>query len=712
MGKNIKNIPTQNAPRKRGRPKKITGIEHGDIPSDLSFFSTGLPSRSTSIEDPLNNPVIYAAMKVYATNISSIPLKFVTSKKGKNRELFNRNRIKQGANGNKIITRSFGEDYTVVENSPLIKLFDDPNPLVDGLSQFIYQIVANLVLDGEVNIYGDRTNVSQLPEKLWVIPSKELTKPYNGSLEVWNVNSKLPIPKTVYNYNLIRPRFLDPRNPTRGLPPWKAAIEDLIADKSSNIFLKNFYDNNCVLGGLLIAPPGVSKTQGDDILNAFEERHRGANNSFRVALARGITDFKQFNVPTTNTTSIIEQKKYARRILGMVFGIPPTILGDYEDINYATAQIEERLFYFNNLIPVMRLIEDVFWSDFFQYIDNGNTWAFFDLSAVEALQENLTEKLAVASQLSLLGYPTNMINKRLGLGMDDIPWGDTKFMPLGSYPAELFIDATPPEEVTEPVAAEENRSILIKPDITIHRANAIEFDKNRIVFERKFLSKYKRWLYDLRKNQLATIHNDFPNRALDEENIIREYDSFLFDEEEWNKLLREMTEKIYVDSVNEAINLSAKEVGSKGIITATDPRAIEIMLNKNIRLSETTATLRENIAKVIADQMNKNASLAQVQAEIRKVFNFQESRALMIARTEIGSSMTTARYQQFRESNIASKSWLTAGDGEVRGSHSTCQAEGEIAMDKKFNNGLLHPGDYTGSAGEIVNCRCTLVRGR
>lgn len=55
------------------------------------------------------------------------------------------------------------------------------------------------------------------------------------------------------------------------------------------------------------------------------------------------------------------------------------------------------------------------------------------------------------------------------------------------------------------------------------------------------------------------------------------------------------------------------------------------------------------------------------------------------------------------------KQWDSTLDGNTRESHQ--QVDGEIReLDKKFSNGLMFPGDPSGGAAEVVNCRCALLQ--
>jgi hypothetical protein len=57
---------------------------------------------------------------------------------------------------------------------------------------------------------------------------------------------------------------------------------------------------------------------------------------------------------------------------------------------------------------------------------------------------------------------------------------------------------------------------------------------------------------------------------------------------------------------------------------------------------------------------------------------------------------------------ILQKEWLATNDGRTR--HSHAMLDGAIVdQDKKFDNGLMYPGDPSGRPEEVYNCRCTLV---
>jgi SPP1 gp7 family putative phage head morphogenesis protein len=84
-------------------------------------------------------------------------------------------------------------------------------------------------------------------------------------------------------------------------------------------------------------------------------------------------------------------------------------------------------------------------------------------------------------------------------------------------------------------------------------------------------------------------------------------------------------------------------------------------------------------------------------------------RAQTIARTETTASYNQATQSAWEQSDLVeSKEWLTIMDGNQRDSHGSLDGT-RVAMDEKFPNGLLYPGDPNGPAKEVVNCRCNMI---
>lgn len=122
------------------------------------------------------------------------------------------------------------------------------------------------------------------------------------------------------------------------------------------------------------------------------------------------------------------------------------------------------------------------------------------------------------------------------------------------------------------------------------------------------------------------------------------------------------------------------------------------------------AKLKKSIAQEISRGIASSLSYADIARNISSVSKAPLSRAKTIARTEghriQQTSSRDAQYAAKKKGADVLKQWDAALDGRTRDSHA--RVDGEIReLDEKFSNGLMFPGDPSGGAAEVVNCRCT-----
>lgn len=120
----------------------------------------------------------------------------------------------------------------------------------------------------------------------------------------------------------------------------------------------------------------------------------------------------------------------------------------------------------------------------------------------------------------------------------------------------------------------------------------------------------------------------------------------------------------------------------------------------------------KQITAAVSVGREQGMGVAQIADLIRETA-FSEAmtheRATRIARTETVGALNAGEYLSAAASGVfRSKEWLTQGDEEVRDSH-RAQNGAVIPLADRFANGCLYPGDREGGAGEVINCRCTLL---
>mgnify|MGYP000040573674 FL=1 len=126
--------------------------------------------------------------------------------------------------------------------------------------------------------------------------------------------------------------------------------------------------------------------------------------------------------------------------------------------------------------------------------------------------------------------------------------------------------------------------------------------------------------------------------------------------------------------------------------------------------------LKKSIAQEISRGIASGLPYSDIARNISSVSKAPLWRTKTIARTEghriQQTSSRDAQYAAKKKGADVLKQWDASLDGRTRDSHA--RVDGEIReLDEKFSNGLMFPGDPSGGAAEVVNCRCVaLTRAR
>ena len=137
-------------------------------------------------------------------------------------------------------------------------------------------------------------------------------------------------------------------------------------------------------------------------------------------------------------------------------------------------------------------------------------------------------------------------------------------------------------------------------------------------------------------------------------------------------------------------------------------------------LGEDVKTLKKHITAQVSRGISTGMSFQQIAQQLSgKMMGTYENPggslayAMRIARTEghriqVQGAMDACYKAKDKGADVV-KQWDAALDSRTRDSHA--QVDGEIReLDKPFSNKLMFPGDPSGGAAEVVNCRCALLQ--
>lgn len=140
-------------------------------------------------------------------------------------------------------------------------------------------------------------------------------------------------------------------------------------------------------------------------------------------------------------------------------------------------------------------------------------------------------------------------------------------------------------------------------------------------------------------------------------------------------------------------------------------KAIENPLDKG-SLLDLGESARRRLKRDLTSGVVQGDSIDKMASKIGKTLERNANDAVRIARTETTRVMNDGRMESFQKAEAKGiemqKVWVATLDGRTRDRHQSIDGE-KRDIDKPFSNGLMYPGDYSGSAEEVVNCRCTMI---
>ena len=155
----------------------------------------------------------------------------------------------------------------------------------------------------------------------------------------------------------------------------------------------------------------------------------------------------------------------------------------------------------------------------------------------------------------------------------------------------------------------------------------------------------------------------------------------------------------------------AAELGAA--FDVSNPRVVDAVAR---RVSKLTGNVADTTVQQLRVLIAAGRTAGQGPEEIAKVIMqavydpaITEQRALLIARTETVGALNEGEWLAGQEAGMQAKAWLDVQDGKVRETHTANANAGWIPMDAAFPDGLQYPHDPSGSAADVIQCRCSLL---
>ena len=122
-----------------------------------------------------------------------------------------------------------------------------------------------------------------------------------------------------------------------------------------------------------------------------------------------------------------------------------------------------------------------------------------------------------------------------------------------------------------------------------------------------------------------------------------------------------------------------------------------------------------NMKKINAETLQgilQGESMDKIAKRIMNVQEMNKTQAIRSARTIVTGAENKGRQDSYARATadgiILQKEWIATNDSRTRHSHAALDCA-IVDQDKKFDNGLMFPGDPNGRPEETWNCRCTVA---
>ena len=259
------------------------------------------------------------------------------------------------------------------------------------------------------------------PDRVRILPDREnYVKGY--------VYLGLTGPVAYTSEELIWIRYFNPLEEYAGLSPVAPVRLSVDMGLDALKFNRNFFRNSAQPDMIFTTEESMTDEEVENFYQRWDKRFRGPGNAHRPAIASFIKDIKTVSPAgiSQREMDFVQSLRWSLEDVSRAFGVPKPLLSDLERATFANINTAERLFWRNTMIPEMAFLEEQLNEKLLPRLGYPELKAKFDLTAIEALGEE--ESNRVAREVQLLDRGVLTINElRRQRNLPNVPWGDVPF---------------------------------------------------------------------------------------------------------------------------------------------------------------------------------------------------------------------------------------------------------------------------------------------
>lgn len=248
------------------------------------------------------------------------------------------------------------EDRVEVTSHAALDLWNKPNAFMPR-QEFVEAQQQHFDLTGEAWWVMARVPGIKMPLEMWPVrpdrisPVPDQERFLKGYVYTSPDGEQIPLELD----EVIQLRRPCPWDPYRGLSPVLSILPDLDTSRYAAEWSRAFFINSAQPGGIIEVPSPLSDTEFDELRDRWNEQHRGVGNAHRVA----ILEHGKWVDRTISQRDMqfVELRGATADRVREAYGISKTAIGDFEDINRASALAAKGWFAEQQTVPRLERIK-------------------------------------------------------------------------------------------------------------------------------------------------------------------------------------------------------------------------------------------------------------------------------------------------------------------------------------------------------------------
>jgi HK97 family phage portal protein len=222
-------------------------------------------------------------------------------------------------------------------------------------TEHFQQVLVSLLLDGNsfTRILRDERGIAGLvvlnPQKVECSRDRETRRP----IFIYDNRDVIQLEDMIHITELRMPGEL------RGRSRIDMMKENLGLAKALEEFAARFFGQGSAASGIIEFPGNLTREQAKDLVDGFEEGHRGLRRAHRPGILFGGAKFMKTTVDN-DSAQFLESRRFAVEEIARIFRVPPSMLGVTTPgaMSYASVEMNGIHFVQHTLRPYISKIED------------------------------------------------------------------------------------------------------------------------------------------------------------------------------------------------------------------------------------------------------------------------------------------------------------------------------------------------------------------